>query len=182
MTEFTEGFKIFLSCPTIVTKYLSWWKLVLNLRGGALKQLSGVNIYKDTSVIRGKRAVVKPEEATSFNGGNYSRWAGDVINLVAAVNGGVGGVSCWQKEWALYRLLRWRKRDHELLWEVGSFASIRRIVSLLLSFQEDMMVDKSSSSCSRGHVVLLCRRRWRSCWRYAVLLVDVSCLDGRQTR
>ena len=71
----------------------------------------------------------------------------------------LGGVSCWQKEWALYRFVRWRKRDHELLWEVGLFASIRRIVSSLLSFQEEMMVDKSSRSCSRGHVVLLLRRR-----------------------
>ena len=46
---------------------------MLNLIGCALKQSIGVNIYKDTSVIGGKRAVVEPEEATSFNGGNYSR-------------------------------------------------------------------------------------------------------------
>ena len=46
---------------------------MLNLRGCAVKQSIGVNIDKDTTVIRGKRAVVKPEEATSFNGGNYSR-------------------------------------------------------------------------------------------------------------
>ena len=46
---------------------------MLNLRGRALKQSIGVNIYKDTLVIRGERAVVKPEEATSFNGGDYSR-------------------------------------------------------------------------------------------------------------
>ena len=91
---------------------------MLDLRGHALQQSSGVNIYKDTSVIRGKRAVVEPEEATSFNGGNYSRGTGNVIDLVAAVNGGVGG-GC----------LVDRKRDHELLWEVGSFASIRRITS-----------------------------------------------------
>ena len=46
---------------------------MLDLRGRALKQAIGVNIDKDTSVIRRKRAVVETEEATSFNGGNYSR-------------------------------------------------------------------------------------------------------------
>ena len=61
------------------------------MRGVAFQKTICININKDATVIRRKRSSVMTKEAGSFDGVDNARGAGDVIDLVAAVIGGVGG-------------------------------------------------------------------------------------------